>query len=63
MDVCSTPKLELKLILETYVVITSFEESEIYVHDVSRGEAITLVAKVPRRLLISYSYDHVSVLI
>jgi hypothetical protein len=63
MDVCSAPKFELKLILETYVVITSFEESKIYMHDVSRGGAITLLAKIPRKLLISCRYDHISVLV
>jgi hypothetical protein len=51
MDVSSTPKLELKSILETYVVITTFEESKIYLLDIGRGSVIVLLAEVLKKLV------------
>jgi hypothetical protein len=47
MDVCFSPNLELKLILETCVVISSFEED---VPDVSRGLEIAVVDELLRLL-------------
>jgi hypothetical protein len=44
MDVCCTPNLELKLILETYVVITSFEENVVYVLGASRDHSVKLLS-------------------
>jgi len=37
MDVSFSPNLELKLILETHVVINSFEEDLVYVPDIPVG--------------------------
>jgi hypothetical protein len=59
MDVCFSPNLELRLILETHVVITSFEEELAYVPVMSEGVGTVLPAQfqpcpdadtIPRRL-------------
>jgi hypothetical protein len=46
MDACPTPNLELKLILETHVVIINFEENVVYVCRVGTNRTVRLLVAV-----------------